>query len=309
MTYKELVDTLTTIIDDHRLINQWGYGNLSDIETPETGAPNYPYVFINPVQVLIQSYGFDVTLNLITMDQPLEGVGYEIDATSRTLGLIQDIIAQFKQTTLYAETDVLLSVSCTPFKERFKDSVIGTTAVVTFQIEEPLDACSDVISNWESLVSRRAHIDHTLDFDGFPDGEDNFFNAFEYSYDGVTWVLSGTEPLGTKYNRFAPTATQDYKIEFDMQVKFNEPEDLSGQLRYGLGLYVPGLGIVWETETTNQAWVSSDTVVDMRATFEGTLTTGYEYYYVITEYYSSTPTADEIGYQLAGSQINFSKAI
>lgn len=145
MTYKQLIDTLTQIIDNHKLINQWGYGNLSDIETPETGAPNYPYTFINPVQVLIQSYGFDVTLNLIQMDQPLEGVGPEIDSTSQALGIIQDIIAEFKLTTLYSETDVILSVTCTPFKERFKDSVVGVTAIVTFQIEEPLDACSDVI--------------------------------------------------------------------------------------------------------------------------------------------------------------------
>ena len=145
MTYKELIDTLTTIVNDHKLINQWGYGNLSDIETPETGAPNYPYTFINPVQVLIQSYGFDVTLNLIQMDQPLPTVDSEIDLTSKALGLIQDIIAEFKLTTLYSETDVTLSVQCTPFKERFKDSVVGVTAVVTFQIQEPLDACSDII--------------------------------------------------------------------------------------------------------------------------------------------------------------------
>lgn len=310
MTYKELIDTLTTIIEDHRLINQWGYGNLSDIETPETGAPNYPYMFINPVQVLIQSYGFDVTLNLITMDQPLEGVEQEIDAASRTLGLIQDIIAKFKLTTLYSETDVTLSVQCTPFKERFKDSVIGNTAVITFQIEEPLDVCTDVAPKYEFYIQRRANVVTTFDFDGVPEGNEQFIRLYEYSLDGSTWVINPSFVKGSGYRTFIPSETGAYKIDFDLDIKFNAPEDGSGQLKYGVGIEVPGTGpsgAIWNSQRIDQPWVSNDTVVNLTASYEGTLQAGLEYYFFLTQYYASVPLGD-IGYQQIGSNMTISKA-
>lgn len=210
MTYKQLIDTLTTILEDHKLINQWGYGNLSDIETPETGAPNYPYVFINPVQVLIQSYGFDVTLNLITMDQPLDGVAAEIDAASRTLGLIQDVIARFKQTTLYAETDVILSVTCTPFKERFKDSVIGNTATITFQIEEPLDVCYDPVIVFDELV----WVYSIGDVNYGPDPGDNKSLSFTgINLNDGGWII----------NKYVVSEAGYYKLVLDIAISVNTP--------------------------------------------------------------------------------------
>lgn len=143
MTYKQLIDELTDLLDAHHLVNQWGYGNISDIETPETGAPNYPYVFLNPQQVTVDGYGFAVTMNLIVMDQALDTVDAEVTAQSEALRIVQDVMAKFRLTTLYAQSDIQLGVVCTPFKERFKDDVVGMTALVTFEIAEPLDICDD----------------------------------------------------------------------------------------------------------------------------------------------------------------------
>ena len=259
MTYKQLIDTLTTLIDDHYLINQWGYGNLSDIETPETGAPNYPYTFINPVQVLIQNYGFDVTLNLIQMDQPLETVDAEIDGVSTSLGIIQDIIAKFKLTPLYQDTDIILSVQCTPFKERFKDSVVGVTAVVTFQISEPLDACVNVAPSFEELVWVRATTDQVVD----PDVPQNL-TVWKF-----TTILQ-TDGHWQNYNRYEVQTEGVYKLVLDADITLQEPlvgESLPGEpkialIRTGLPnqFIQPDVLTGWPT-----AYVDSSTVYTIHA--------------------------------------------
>lgn len=141
MTYEQLIQTLKDIATNHVLINQWGYGNISDIETPENGAPNYPYVFVNPQSVSLESYGGEATLNIIAMDQALMGVDYEINAQSRMVALIQDILAQYRLELSDQPVDINLPVFVQPFKERFKDNVIGATATITLRFTEPLQIC------------------------------------------------------------------------------------------------------------------------------------------------------------------------
>lgn len=52
MTYKYLIDRITEVCSSHNMVELVGYGQVSDISYPETEqAPDYPYVFINPVDV------------------------------------------------------------------------------------------------------------------------------------------------------------------------------------------------------------------------------------------------------------------
>lgn len=291
MTFKQLIDTLTTIIDDHRLINQWGYGNLSDIETPETGAPNYPYIFINPVQVLIQSYGFDTTLNLIVMDQPLEDVASEIDAASRALGLIQDIIGQFKLTTLYSETDVVLSVTCTPFKERFKDSVIGVTATITFEVNEPLDVCDNPVIATDDVL--RAWDEATITYD--PDIQGGQL---------LTFRQKNLDPLNLwNVNRLEIGADDlgDYRVELDFDMKLVEP--VGGEIiPQGLNMYELQTAKTFEPRFTTgwpTAFESPTTVYTVHVEFEITATTPSVWEFIQI---NNTPSPESAMTVIAGSE-------
>ena len=313
MTYKELIDTLTTIIDNHRLINQWGYGNLSDIETPENGAPNYPYMFINPVQVLIQSYGFDVTLNLITMDQPLEGVAAEIDSASRTLGLIQDVIAQFKQSTLYSQTDVVLSVTATPFKERFKDAVIGNTATVTFQIEEPLDICNDPVITTPDVPAPeygalRVHATASQDY--YIDPETGIISP---TISQVFWFNNIIETDGN-WNNYVYSVPEagTYNVIIDLQITLTQPDESPEAISPLPRLLQVANGVAtYHDATVATGWPtvfeSVDTVynVHLEYTVDAPLvTTTLEY----VRAYPNTGYYDLEYYEKAGSSIKIYKA-
>lgn len=291
MTYKQLIDELKTLLEDHRLVNQWGYGNLSDIETPETGAPNYPYVFINPSQVTIEEYGFDVNLNLIAMDQPLINVDAEIDATSRCLGLIQDILAKFRNTTTYQEADVELAVLCTPFKERFKDSVIGVAANITFQIKEPLDVCDTPIIATDDVV--RAWDLATITYD--PDivgGELLTFrekNLDPLNLWNVNRIEIGEDDLG------------DYRVELDFDMKLVEP--VGGEIiPQGLNIYELQTAQVFQPRFTTgwpTAFESPTTVYTVHVEFEITATTPSVWEFIRI---NNTPSPESAMTVIAGSE-------
>jgi hypothetical protein len=145
MTYQQVVNRLLTIMNNHYLINQTGYGNLSDIHTPDDEeSPDYPYAFLNPISVSVGAFSFSSQFNLILMDQVTDGdttAAEDIKVQSNCLMYLQDIMSHFRQTDEDRNLDIVVDVNATPFKERFEDNVAGVTAQITIQSITPLDGC------------------------------------------------------------------------------------------------------------------------------------------------------------------------
>ena len=104
MTYQQVVNRLLAIMSSHFLINEVGYGNLSDIHTPDDEeSPDYPYAFLNPISVNVGEYSFSSQFNLILMDQVTDGdttAAEDIKVQSNCLMYLQDIMSHFRQTKL-----------------------------------------------------------------------------------------------------------------------------------------------------------------------------------------------------------------
>lgn len=149
MTYQQVVNRLLAIMDSHFLINQTGYGNLSDIHTPDDEkSPDYPYAFLNPISVNVGEYSFNSQFNLIIMDQVTDGdttAAEDIKVQSNCLMYLQDIMSHFRQTDDDRNLDIEVNVTATPFKERFEDNVAGVTAQITIQSITPLDGCESAL--------------------------------------------------------------------------------------------------------------------------------------------------------------------
>jgi len=145
MNYQSVVNTLLQVIDDHLLINESGYGNLSDIHTPEDErAPDYPYAFLNPIGITVGDSSSAFQFNLVIMDQVIDGENsqaQEIFVQSNCLMYLQDIISRFRETTQNPLIDIAVTVNATPFKERFEDNVAGVGAQITVQAGIPLGGC------------------------------------------------------------------------------------------------------------------------------------------------------------------------
>ena len=150
-TYKEIVDLFKQAAFDHFMIEDFGYGALSDIKTRNQSSNNdeevnYPYAFLNPTthqrtQGMV-TYGF----NLIMMDIAREELSYAHKQYDNFLAIqsqcqqyIDDMVAHLW--ALDGRQDIQFTMTYTPFVERFEDEVAGMTAAITIQVPISINDC------------------------------------------------------------------------------------------------------------------------------------------------------------------------
>ena len=138
MTYKEIVDNIKGIVERHHILEDFGYGQISDIKTGgDDGEANYPYAFLNPQTHTRSERAINYRFNLIVMDMYLEDDF--LSAQSQCQQYIDDILAEMKYgTQIY---DIAINATLTPFKERFQDVVGGMTATIDIEVPQKLNLC------------------------------------------------------------------------------------------------------------------------------------------------------------------------
>ena len=242
MTYKELVDRIAQVCDQHPIIRDFGYGAISDLKTMNTEANNslvtatleedamtlYPYVFLNPTQSTRTSQAISYRFNMIVMDTVLPNglelitnaasdidqkdppYGQTLQVQSDCQQYIDDIIAALRFDVGQPGSsilnpwlmDVQLSVNLTPFKERFQDTVAGMTATIELQVAAPLNLCIAPIKDQLPLLLDTIAVGSVDNYD--------------YNYGQInTWDI--------------PKATATYRIEWNFRISQNVPlTDLTG---------------------------------------------------------------------------------
>ena len=319
MTYQEIVNRIQDVVNQHYMLADFGYGDLSDLKTrfentsgDSASQADYPYLFLNPATHTRTGAAVTYNFNMIVMDiargevsdNPYNNI---LAIQSQCQQYIDDVIAQLWNG--YDDLPQVLwdGLSYNTFNERFQDDVAGMTVNLQIMVPQAINNCITPIDKRELLVMRRADVEHTLDFDGYPDGQDNFYHFNEYSYDGVNWINDNyfDSIYGLGYRSFVPTSTQRYKLEFDIDTRWLEPEDGSGQLKYGIRIarVQAGLPLIEAEWFINQPWISDTTIVNLSHSFDLNLTVGEEYYFYVGQNYAAIPTADVIGYQLVPSTV------
>lgn len=153
MTYKQVLRKFQEFAQEHKQVETWGYGSISDIEVPinpSTGvaAPrNYPYMFVNPTTHTLGNSSVTWRFNIIVMELTSDttptgfsGLDSVITAQSDALQIIEDFIAWCQYDTQFGG-DVLRTVQIVPFKERFQDTVAGMTATIDIVLRKPANLC------------------------------------------------------------------------------------------------------------------------------------------------------------------------
>lgn len=160
MRYFELVKAIQTACENHPMIQSYGYGYISNIETPlVNGDRRYPYLFLNPSDHQLTEGTIRYRFNLIAMD--LAGEDFVDDATTKQVYLhgedlvlqaqsdcllyIQDILAELRYNQTL-DTDVVLTTNLTPFEERFDDTVAGMTATIEIVVPNTLNRCDSPLN-------------------------------------------------------------------------------------------------------------------------------------------------------------------
>lgn len=147
-TYKQIVDLFKQAAFDHLMIQDFGYGALSDIKTrnqSEEGDQevNYPYAFLNPTTHQRNQGTVTYQFNLIMMDMAREEEGDKYDnfltIQSNCQQYIDDMIANLWDTS--TKPDIQLTVTYTPFVERFQDELAGMTAAISIVVPISINNC------------------------------------------------------------------------------------------------------------------------------------------------------------------------
>lgn len=136
MTYKQIVDRVEEVVNNHKILAHFDYGNLSDIKADEE--PDYPYVFLNPTTHQRSLQAITYRFNMIIMDMVKEENYLEIQSEAQQY--CDDILAQLRF-GYTDQVDLTLNVTLTPFKERFQDTVAGMTATLEVIVPLSLNDC------------------------------------------------------------------------------------------------------------------------------------------------------------------------
>ena len=151
MTYRDVLSDLTNLLDRHKMIQTWGYGNLSDLVAPfkkddKTGNDtivydiDYPYAFLQPLQHNLQKGKVTYNFNLIMMEQCENDPQPIINAQSNCQQYIQDVLAEIYY-NFEQKYDFTLNSSLSPFKEKYDDTVSGMTANISIEVPMILNDC------------------------------------------------------------------------------------------------------------------------------------------------------------------------
>jgi len=162
--YYDLINAFRGFAADHKQIKCFGYGTMTDIESPvdpTTGLTiqrDYPYMFIHPTNHTYTSSTLTFRFNVIVMELTSEttpmgfpGIHTTIKAQSDALRILNDFLAWIEYNEEW-DTMLIKNVGIMPFQERFQDTVAGMTATVELQIPNKLNLCEAPIYQDDRLI-------------------------------------------------------------------------------------------------------------------------------------------------------------
>ena len=231
MNYQEIVNRIQDITNQHKMLADFGYGDISDLKVRfentsgnETVQADYPYLFLNPGVHQRNQGMVTYNFNMIVMDMAREEVSDQpynnmLAIQSQCQQYIDDVIAYLYYG--YGDNpDVIYSgVTYTPFNERFQDDVAGMTATLQVQIPQAIDKCLAPIRPKETLLHysfTNPNADGTNEFhQAFKSGQTDPINYPEYDWqfnEFEPWYQSSEEPY-EYINRRAFGVINDYQGE------------------------------------------------------------------------------------------------
>lgn len=142
MNYKEVVDKIKALVEDHYMLNEFGYGDISDIKSkPQLGAndsADYPYLFLNPTIHTRVNNILTFRFNMIIMDMVANDDYLKTQSECQLYA--DDIIARFNDINKVFQINET-NIQYTPFKERFQDTVAGFTVAIEVIVSKPINKC------------------------------------------------------------------------------------------------------------------------------------------------------------------------
>ena len=230
MTYKELVDRIEDTVLRHKMLTDFGYGQLSDIKVldDDGDGADYPYAFLLPTGASRSNNAMTYNFSLILMEMALNPTQI-LKVQSDCIQYLNDIVADLRFDDTF-RGDVNLTQAIQVFRERFQDEVAGATASIQIVVEDTISACDDIVPTYNQVVQVQNSSEYTRD----PDTSGN--NPLTFNVD----ILNDGNWQNTNFYRVHSDITATYKFEWTQQVKFDVP--VGGEI-------IPEAPALWESRS------------------------------------------------------------
>lgn len=253
MTYKEIINRFRQVTSDHFMLQDFGYGELSDIKTqsqlgPEEQGADYPYLFLNPTSHTRTGPVMNYSFNMIVMDMARgeEGDVYDnyITIQSQCQQYIDDVLSQLYYGYQDKPEIQLTGITYTPFKEKYQDTLAGMTATITIQVPVPIDNCIAPY-NLTPFVWVRQEDPQILGSDG---GEPGTIRA------DINVINNASNPYGYWNINKIQTGDFDYpaKIELTYDLVLVNQEEGHLPLPFRIAATDADVTIGWPTEVDSE---------------------------------------------------------
>ena len=258
MNYKDVVNRIQEIVEDHKMLVDFGYGQVSDLKTRSTGTEgepdgaDYPYLFLNPTQHVRTQQQITYNFNMIVMDMAREEEAHEyqnfLNIQSDCIQYIDDVVARLYY--YYKDKpEVSMDLNYTPFYERFQDDLAGATATLSITVPNSINECIAPFNNDVLINNILVNIPECPAYDtafrvgaavvtpGYPVAKQN--NEFYARFDEPGTFIAcdnGITPLAIN-NRFS--TTEPYYNAGDRE--WSIPEGVVGQFKFVMDLQMTNI--------------------------------------------------------------------
>jgi hypothetical protein len=158
INFKRIIQDYQKLADSHKQINSFGSGNSDQLSyrtqtrdkeyNTTFNSPYYPLLFVIPSKVENDLRFKTWDFNTIVADILERDLANQVDITSDTLQILQDIISQWRLSVTeqfgdyYADYYVDDFVNCTPFLEKEQDLLNGWNGLIRIKTMTSLDRCA-----------------------------------------------------------------------------------------------------------------------------------------------------------------------
>jgi len=148
ISFHRILDLIESWQQSQPNINSFGYGNLIDFSTIQSGNTQlYPYVFVTPQQVTYDENTTTYFLQIIFADRVNDDLSNEKDVVSDMSLESRRFISSIKRGMntfeyMYDNLDIEVPVFGQPFFERFNNHVGGIVLSTQIVVFEDINACN-----------------------------------------------------------------------------------------------------------------------------------------------------------------------
>lgn len=268
INFKSIVQDYQKLADSHKQLNSFGLGNSDQLSywtqtrdkeyNTTFNPPIYPLLYVVPSKVENDLEYKTWDFNTIVADVLERDLSNQVDITSDTLQILQDVISQWRLSVndrfgyYYQYYFVDDEVNCTPFLEKEDDMLNGWNGLIRIKTMTPLNRCEAAYYEFTGTpIQHLRGINFKTFYDDFKMLADHHkqLNSFGFGSVGDFQYLNQSRDKEENTTFNPPIYPLMYVVPNDVVQKFNYME-------YSFDVIVAD---VIERDLANQTDVLSDT--------------------------------------------------